>query len=255
MSDDKTLERVRYDSRAELQIIQEAILEDIPLGSQAIPPYMRAPYYYYELKLKELICPGKRVLELASGAGMHTRALLQTGAEVTASDLSPNSLNLLQQRFRRIPGKLELVVADMENLPFDARSFDVVTSAGSLSYGDPYLVDSEIRRVLRPGGMLICVDSLNHNPVYRANRWLHYMRGNRSKSTLKRMPDLARIRGLGEGFSSVSVRFFGAISYAMPVVARLFGENTACIASDRIDQLVGVRRSAFKFVVVAQGFA
>ena len=45
------------------------------------------------------------------------------------------------------------------------------------------------------------------------------------------------------------------MSFAMPVVARLFGENTASAASDRIDQLVGVRRSAFKFVIVAQGFA
>jgi hypothetical protein len=69
------------------------------------------------------------------------------------------------------------------------------------------------------------------------------------------MPDLARIRALSEGFSSVNVRFFGAMSYAMPGIARLFGENTALVVSDRIDHLVGVRRSAFKFVVVAQGFA
>jgi hypothetical protein len=45
------------------------------------------------------------------------------------------------------------------------------------------------------------------------------------------------------------------MSFAMPGIARFFGENTSRAASDRIDQLVGVRRSAFKFVVVAQGFA
>ena len=103
--------------------------------------------------------------------------------------------------------------------------------------------------------MFICVDSLNHNPVYRVNRWLHYLRGNRSMSTLKRMPNLARIRSLGEGFCSVNVRYFGALSFAMPVIARLLDENTAKVASDRIDKLLGVRRSAFKFVMVAQGFA
>lgn len=143
----------------------------------------------------------------------------------------------------------------MESLPFDDSSFDVIACAGSLSYGEPLLVDTEIRRVLRPGGIFICVDSLNHNPVYRANRWLHFIRGNRSKSTLKRMPDLARIRALSEGFSNVDVRFFGAMSYAMPGIARLFGESTALVVSERIDHLVGVKRSAFKFVVVAQGFA
>ena len=146
-------------------------------------------------------------------------------------------------------------VADMECLPFDASSFDVIVSAGSLSYGDPHLVDAEIRRVLRPGGRLIFIDSLNHNPVYRMNRWLHYLRGNRSKSTLMRMPDMARIASLGLGFSKVNVHYFGALSFAMPILARFFGKNTAQAVSDRIDHLFGVRRSAFKFVIVAQGFA
>jgi ubiquinone/menaquinone biosynthesis C-methylase UbiE len=228
---------------------------ETPFGSQTMSSYLQAPYIYYEQMISELIRPEHRVLELGAGAGLHTRVLLQTGAQVTASDISPNSLGLLKQQFKNVPGNLKTEVADMESLPFDDSSFDVITSAGSLSYGDPILVDTEISRVLRPGGMLICVDSLNHNPVYRANRWLHYMRGNRSKSTLKRMPDLARIRALSKGFSIVNVRFFGAMSFAMPGIARLFGENTARAVSDRIDQLVGVRRSAFKFVVVAQGFA
>lgn len=85
------------------------------------------------------------------------------------------------------------------------------------------------------------------------NRWLHFVRGNRSKSTLNRVPDLARIKALGDGFSNVSVHYFGALSFAMPVVARLLGEEYAQAASDRIDKLIGVRRSAFKFVLVAQG--
>jgi ubiquinone/menaquinone biosynthesis C-methylase UbiE len=231
------------------------MVAETPFGSQTMSSYLQTPYIYYEQMISELIRPEHRVLELGAGAGLHTRVLLQTGAQVTASDISPNSLGLLKQQFKNVPGNLNTEVADMESLPFDDSSFDVITSAGSLSYGDPILVETEIRRVLRPGGMLICVDSLNHNPVYRANRWLHYVRGNRSKSTLKRMPDLARIRALSEGFSIVNVRFFGAMSFAMPGIARLFGENSARAASDRIDQLIGVRRSAFKFVIVAQGFA
>ncbi len=217
---DKLIERARYEARAQLQMAGTA-------GSQSAPAYLRTPYIFYEQKITELILPNHLVLELGAGSGLHTRVLMQTGAQVTASDISPNSLSLLKQQFKNVPGSLKTEVADMENLPFDNFSFDVIACAGSLSYGDPILVDAEIRRVLRPGGMLICVDSLNHNPIYRANRWLHYMRGNRSKSTLKRMPDLARIEALGEGFSSLNVRYFGSMSFAMPVVARFFGENTA----------------------------
>jgi len=252
---DKLLERARYDARAQSQMIDNEPVAMIPLGSQTLPAYLRTPYIFYEQMVAELIQPNQRILELGAGTGLHTWALLQTGVPVTAIDISPDSLSLLKQKFKNVPCNLKTDVADMENLPFDDSSFDVITSAGSLSYGEPYLVDAEIRRVLRPGGSLICVDSLNHNPVYLVNRWLHYMRGNRSKSTLKRMPDLARIGALGEGFSSVNVRYFGSMSFAMPVVARLFGQNTAQAASDRIDQLVGCRRSAFKFVIVAQGFA
>jgi ubiquinone/menaquinone biosynthesis C-methylase UbiE len=251
---DKLIERNRYDARAKSQLAG-GWLQNPPFGSQTMASYLQTPYIYYEQMISELIRPEYCVLELGAGAGLHTRVLLQTGAQVTASDISPNSLSLLKQQFKNVPGNLKTEVADMEGLPFDDSSFDVITSAGSLSYGDPILVDTEIRRVLRPGGMLICVDSLNHNPVYRANRWLHYLRGNRSKSTLKRIPDLSRIKALGQGFSNVNVRYFGAFSFAMPVVAHLLGDNTAQAWSDRIDTMVGVRGSAFKFVIVAQGFA
>jgi ubiquinone/menaquinone biosynthesis C-methylase UbiE len=139
----------------------------------------------------------------------------------------------------------------MENLPFDDSSFDVITSAGSLSYGDPYRVNSEIRRVIRPGSMLICVESLKHNPFYFANRWVYFLRVKRTRSTLKRMPDLARIKALGKGFSSLKVRYFGSLRFAMPVIACIFGTNTTRVVSDRIDQFINFKRSAFKFVVVA----
>lgn len=144
-------------------------------------------------------------------------------------------------------------MADMEMLPFEANSFDVVTSAGSLSYGDPMLVDAEIRRVLRPGGLFICVDSLNHNPVYRLNRWLHYKKGERTLSTLLRMPTLNRIESISKGFKDTDVHFFGAVSYIMPILARIIGQDQAAKVSDTVDRLVRVRRAAFKFVLVGRG--
>lgn len=252
---DKLIERTRYEARARSQMAGSTMVSEIPLGSQTMPAYLQSPYIFYEQKISELIRPNHIVLELGAGSGLHTRALLQTRANVTASDISPGSLNLLTQRLQNTPGNLETVVADMESLPFETSSFDVIASAGSLSYGEPHVVDAEIRRVLRPGGILICVDSLNHNPVYRLNRWLHYQRGNRSLSTLKRMPDAYRINALGGGFSNVSVKYFGALTFVMPFFSLLLGDNTAKRLSERFDQTISVRRAAFKFVLVAQGFA
>lgn len=250
---DKLIERARYDARAQSQLIGGEVLTEVSFGSQTMAAYLRTPYILYEQKIAELVHSHHHVLELGAGNGLHTLVLLQTGAHVTASDISPHSLTLLSQRLKKNQDNLKTEVADMERLPFADSSFDVIASAGSLSYGEPNLVDAEIRRVLRPGGMLIFVDSLNHNPLYRFNRWLHYLRGDRSGSTLRRMPDLTRIEALGEGFSSVDAKYFGAMSFCMPVVARLSGGDTAQSISDKIDRLIGVKRLAFKFVLIAQG--
>lgn len=251
MNNDKSTECLRYDVRAQaLQAAGNTVLGTEPaLGSLVIPPIFRTPYIYYEQCVRRYISKGHAVLELGSGTGLHTYALVQTGARVMASDISSHSLEVLSHRI----GGVKTRVADMESLPFETQSFDVVASAGSLSYGDPNLVDAEIRRVLRLGGIFICVDSLNHNPIYRFNRWFHYLRGVRTKSTLLRMPTMERIQSISQGFKSTDVRFFGAASCLMPVLARIVGQSHAAEVSDVVDRLVHVRRSAFKFVLVARG--
>ncbi|MEO7502893.1 MAG: class I SAM-dependent methyltransferase [Gemmatimonadaceae bacterium] len=229
-------------------------MEPHELGASAVAPEFRAPYLFYEQRIQELVSPAHDVLELGAGSGMHTSALLRTGARVIASDISPSALALLRRRLARLgPERLITRVADMEALPFESGSFDVVACAGSLSYGQPDLVDAEVRRVLRAGGTFICVDSLNHNPVYRVNRWLHYTRGQRTRSTLLRMPNAARIDSISQHFQSAEVRYFGGLSWVMPFLKRVIGSDRASRVSDAADRMLNVKRSAFKFVLVAQG--
>lgn len=249
---DKQNECLRYDARAQSLLESENHAFDaIPdFGSLTVPLIYRAPYIYYEQCIRNIIKQERDVLEIGSGTGLHTYALMQTGARVVASDISSHSLEVLSKRLGR---GVKTSVADMEKLPFEDSSFDVVASAGSLSYGDPALVDAGVRRVLRPGGVFICVDSLNHNPIYRLNRWLHYKKGERTQSTLFHMPTMARIEAISRGFEQTDVRYFGSISFLMPVLARIVGENRAAAVSDYVDKLVNVRRAAFKFVMVAKG--
>lgn len=253
MNNDKQAEYLRYDARAQSLLAAGCTASGAgpAPGSLAIPPVFRAPYIHYEQCIRRYISQDHDVLELGSGTGLHTYALTQTGARVMASDISIHSLEVLAQR---IGGEIvKTRVADMETLPFETGSFDVVATAGSLSYGDPDLVDAEVRRVLRPGGIFICVDSLNHNPVYRFNRWFQYLRGVRTKSTLLRMPTRERIQAVSKSFKSAEVCYFGAVSYLMPVLARIIGQRHAAEVSDAVDRFVHVRRTAFKFVLVACG--
>jgi SAM-dependent methyltransferase len=252
--DDKAEEFRRYEDVAQKALESAGATEPHELGASGVAPEFRAPYIFYEQRIQELVSPTDRVLELGAGSGLNTAVLLRTGASVTASDLSPSALALLQRKLAGIGAeRLITRVADMEALPFESGSFDVVACAGSLSYGEPDLVDAEIRRVLRAGGTFVCVDSLNNNPIYRLNRWLRYKRGERTRSTLRRMPDSARIESIGQHFESVEVRYFGALSWLMPLVGRVAGSSSAARLSDAVDKLMNVKRSAFKFVLVARG--
>jgi len=79
------------------------------------------------------------------------------------------------------------------------------------------------------------------------------MRGDRTKSTLLRMPTIDRIQSLASGFKNADVRYFGAVSYLMPILARIIGQSHAAGVSDAVDRLVNVGRAAFKFVLAANG--
>lgn len=250
---DTETERDRYERRAR-DLLRQHGLEK----SQACPPALAgtlaAPYRHYARAISSVLRPGMAVLELGAGTGMHSRILCAPGVDTTLSDISPSALEVLRRRFEVPQVAVTTVVTPMESTPFPDSSFDLVASAGSLSYADPSALDTEIARVLRPGGSFVCVDSLNHNPVYRLNRWVHWrIRGDRTRSTLLRMPTLARMDALGRRFQRWSLRGFGAWSWLWTPLSRLVGEAAAARCNDACDGLPGSRRLAFKFVFEAHG--
>lgn len=250
MIPDKLAELKRYDDRAVQMLSGDRSLLSRGVGAQSVREIYRAPYLRFEAHIDRLVRPEHYVLEIGAGTGVHTEPVARTGASVVATDISSNALRVMRERLR---GRVIAAAADMEALPFAAASFDVVACAGSLSYGNPRVVDEEIRRVLRPDGVFICVDSLRDNPIYTMKRWLDYKRGRRTKRTLLYMPSHDRVTSLARGFATATVEYFGAATFAMPAVAAVLGEGRAARLSDLIDGWVGARRSAFKFVLVGAG--
>jgi demethylmenaquinone methyltransferase/2-methoxy-6-polyprenyl-1,4-benzoquinol methylase len=113
--------------------------------------------------------PGVAALDLACGTGDISFELARQGARVTGLDVTHRMLELAQAR-NVGPNHVRFVTGDMMALPFPAASFDLVTTG----YGirnvpriEPAL--AEIRRVLRPGGLLLSLDFDNPpNPFVRA---------------------------------------------------------------------------------------
>jgi ubiquinone/menaquinone biosynthesis C-methylase UbiE len=101
------------------------------------------------------IGPGMRVLDVAAGTGNASIPAAERGADVTASDLTPELLDAGRRRAEAAGLELEWAEADAENLPFEDESFDVVMSSiGAMFAPHHQEVADELVRVCRPGGTI-----------------------------------------------------------------------------------------------------
>jgi len=98
---------------------------------------------------------GMRVLDVAAGTGNASIPAAESGASVTASDLTPELLDAGRRGAESSGLELEWVEADAENLPFDDESFDVVMSSIGAMFAPHHSdVADELVRVCRPGGTI-----------------------------------------------------------------------------------------------------
>jgi SAM-dependent methyltransferase len=101
------------------------------------------------------IAPGQRVLDVGAGTGNVAIRAAEAGADVVASDLTPENFEAGRREASAHGVQLEWVEADAEALPFGDSEFDVVTSAvGAMFAPDHQAVADELLRVCRPGGTI-----------------------------------------------------------------------------------------------------
>lgn len=238
---DKKIELSRYDQRA-----REALNKKKNHQTKT-PSFLLEPYEYY-FNLFEKFENKEKLLEIGAGMGENTLRLIKMNFNVCATDISPHSVNVMKKRFSRYKNFYSKI-ADIEKLPFNNCSFDLICSSGSLSYGNNFLVMNEIYRVLKPGGTVIIVDSLNNSLIYRFNRYLNYLKGKRTRSTLKNMPDIRLIKRYIKKFGYGKVKFFGSITWLFPLLKILLSDKFITKFSNWFDAKNNVKKSAFKFVL------
>ncbi len=100
---------------------------------------------------------GKRVLDLACGAGYGSGLLRQAGARlVVSADRATGAFDEARQPGSGA-GELAGTVADASRLPFADRSFDLYVSFETIEHvKDDQAAVEEAHRVLAPGGILLC---------------------------------------------------------------------------------------------------
>lgn len=245
--EDRAIERDRYNNKAALEL-QELMSGDISWDSlHGIHEMHHRPYIEYYRSISAQISSVSKVLELASGTGRHSLQLLETGGEIWALDISEMSLEVLRIRSG---GKINTVCGEIGNTPFKNETFDFVVSCGGLSYEDNEKLLEEVIRILKPGGGVIFLDTLNHNPIYRMNRFIHFLKGNRTYSTLRHMPRLKFLRQISSKFETSELRTFGNLLWVYSFFLKISRDRLA-LAKFQEDS-TKISKWGFKFLFTAQ---
>jgi ubiquinone/menaquinone biosynthesis C-methylase UbiE len=106
---------------------------------------------------------GDEVLEVGAGPGLVTDALRRRVPWLVAAELDPGLAAALRRRLRG--GGVEVVQADATALPFSSGRFATVACFTMLHHVPTVALQDqmlrELRRVLRPGGILIGTDGMD----------------------------------------------------------------------------------------------
>ncbi len=114
---------------------------------------------------------GKTVLDVGCGTGLYSIRLAEAGADVTAVDISPKMIEIARSKAQDRGQYIWFDQADMAQLPYPNRTFDMVVSITALEFaGDQLQALMEMARVLRPGGKLVVGVLNNDSPWADARR-------------------------------------------------------------------------------------
>ncbi|MFO7873938.1 MAG: class I SAM-dependent methyltransferase [Bacteroidales bacterium] len=148
---------------------------------------------------------GKDVLEYGCGTGGHIVFLTQHAQTVTAIDISDYAIQTAREKVAELNiDNASFFEMNAEHLNFEDDSFDLVFGNSIIHHLDLKQAYSEIKRVLRPGGVAIFYEPLGHN--YFINKY-------RSSTSQMRTADehpllMKDIKLAGSYFHEVTVEYY-----------------------------------------------
>jgi demethylmenaquinone methyltransferase/2-methoxy-6-polyprenyl-1,4-benzoquinol methylase len=105
----------------------------------------------------------KTVLDIATGTGDLAILMTNTSAEkIIGLDISAGMLEVGRNKIKakKLSDKIEMILADSENMPFEDNTFDAITVAfGVRNFENLEIGLAEILRVLKPNGIFVILET------------------------------------------------------------------------------------------------
>lgn len=190
--------------------------------------------------------PGNVFLDYACGNGDKAMMAASAGAGLALGfDISDVSVENCRRKAQDLglTENTRFFQADAENTQLPDNSIDRAICSGMLHHLDLSFALPELRRILKPGGRIICVEALDYNPAIKLYRMMTPdMRTDWEKAHILTLADL---KFASRFFNVQNIRYWHVIGYAGAVVKPLAG--LLDYADRLIERVPLVNRMAWTF--------
>ncbi len=111
---------------------------------------------------------------------------------------------------------------DCEHTIFPDNTFDIVFDFGTFSSINIDKATTEIIRILKPTGTLICIETLGHNPIINLKRKISAYQGKRTQWASSHIMKIKNWEDMQRRFISTEIRHFNILSIFYAPLMRYF---------------------------------
>lgn len=118
------------------------------------------------------------ILDVGCGGGININRMAKKARKVYGIDYSIESVKLSREVNRQeiSNGKVEVLEGNVQSLPFEDETFDIVTAFETVYFWpDIERCFGEVKRVLKPGGIFLIGTETNGNDSFIMRFWQHFI--------------------------------------------------------------------------------